>query len=103
MEHRMAHMTQMEIADAIVKAETPDGKAKDFAPGTFGWERLDAIRDRCGEGALIELYDRYGQLKQSSPQVYAPLSQSSSSTRGGATSRTKSKPRKPGASRRASS
>lgn len=90
-----------EIADSIIKVETPDGKQLPLGPDGFGWQRLSKIRDKCGEAALLELVDRYREMTSTAPAVQAPFSPSSSSARGGTTSRRSSKPRGNGASRRA--
>lgn len=80
-----------EIADSIVKLEAADGRELPLPAGGFGWQRLQAIREQSGEAALIELVDRYSQMTSSSPAVQAPFSRSSSSGRGGGTSRRNSK------------
>ena len=77
-------LTLVEIADSIVKVETAEGREIPLGPDGFGWERLDRIRERCGESSLMELADRYREMTSSAPAVQAPLSRSSSSTRGGA-------------------
>jgi len=77
-------LTLVEIADSIIKVETADGREIPLGSNGFGWERLDRIRERCGESALMELADRYREMTSSAPAVQAPLSRSSSSTRGGA-------------------
>jgi hypothetical protein len=68
----------VEVADAIVKVETADGRELPLGNG-FGWERLERIRERCGESSLLELADRYREMTSSAPAVQAPLSRSSSS------------------------
>jgi hypothetical protein len=77
-------LTLVEIADSIIKVETADGREIPLGPEGFGWERLEKIRERCGESSLMELADRYREMTSSAPAVQAPLSRSSSSTRGGA-------------------
>lgn len=77
-------LTLVEIADSIIKVETADGRELPLGPNGFGWERLAKIRERCGEAALMELADRYREMTSTAPAVQAPLSRSSSSTRGGA-------------------
>jgi hypothetical protein len=77
-------LTLVEIADSIIKVETVDGREIPLGPNGFGWERLEKIRERCGESSLMELADRYREMTSSAPAVQAPLSRSSSSTRGGA-------------------
>lgn len=89
-----------EIADSIIKLETADGRELPLPPGGFGWERLQKIREQSGEAALLEVADRYSQMTSSSPAVQAPFSRSSSSGRGGGTSRRNSKPRGRGGSGR---
>jgi hypothetical protein len=88
------------IADAIIKVETADGREIPMGPNGFGGDRLLRIEDQCGASATIELYERYKEMTSSAPAVQAPLSHSSSSTRGGATSPSKSGPRARGASPR---
>lgn len=90
-----------EIADSIIKAETPDGREIALGPDGFGWARLEKIRERCGEAALLELVDRYREMTSTAPAVQAPFSPSSSSARSGTTSPRSSKRRASGASRRA--
>lgn len=90
----------VELADAIIKAETADGRQLPLGPEGFGWKRLEKIRDRCGEAALIELVDRYQTMTSTAPAVQAPFSPSSSSARPGTTSPRRSGPRGSGASRR---
>lgn len=75
-----------EIADAVIKVETPEGKTLNLGPDGFGWQRLDAIRERCGEAALIELLDRYREMTSNAPAVQAPFSPPSSSAHDGITS-----------------
>lgn len=77
-------LTLVEIADSIIKVETADGREIPLGPEGFGWKRLEKIRERCGESSLMELADRYREMTSSAPAVQAPLSRSSSSTRGGA-------------------
>lgn len=89
-----------EIADSIIKLETADGRELPLPPGGFGWERLQKIREQSGEASLIEVADRFNQMTSSSPAVQAPFSRSSSSGRGGGTSRRNSKPRGRGGSGR---
>ena len=88
------------IADAIIKAETADGRQITIGPDGFGGERLAKIQERCGNSATIELFTRYREMTSTSPAVQAPLSRGSSSTRGGATSRSNSGQRERGASPR---
>ncbi len=88
------------IAEAIVKVETADGKQIPLGPEGFGGDRILRIEERCGAAATIELYERYREMTSTAPAVQAPLSRSSSSTRGGATSSSKSGPRARGASPR---
>lgn len=88
------------VADAIVKAETADGRQIAIGTDGFGGQRLAKIQDQCGNAATIELFTRYREMTSTSPAVQAPLSHGSSSTRGGATSRSKSAPRARGASPR---
>lgn len=90
----------VEIADSIIRVETADGNAIPLPAGGFGWERLQQIREQSGEAALLELAERYHQMKSSSPAVQAPFSPSSSSGRGGATSRRNSGPHGRGGSGR---
>ncbi len=90
-----------EIADSIIKVETADGRELPLGPDGFGWERLERIRERCGEAALLELVDRYREMTSTAPAVQAPFSQSSSFAPAGTTSRRSSKPHGRGASRRA--
>lgn len=90
----------VELADAIIKAETADGRQIAFGPAGFGWERLQKIRERCGEASLFELVDRYKEMTSSAPAVQAPFSPSSSSARAGITSPRSSGRRGSGASRR---
>lgn len=73
-------LTLVEIADSIIKVETADGREIPLGPEGFGWERLEKIRERCGESSLMELADRYREMTSSAPAVQAPLSRSSSST-----------------------
>jgi hypothetical protein len=89
-----------ELADSIIKAETADGKAIRFEPGKFGWERLEKIRERCGEAALFDLVDRYKEMTSNAPAVQAPFSPSSSPVRPGTMSPRSSGRRGGGASRR---
>lgn len=65
--------TLAEIADSIIKLETADGREVPLPAGGIGWERLQAIREQSGEAALIELADRYNQMKSTSPAVQAPF------------------------------
>lgn len=88
------------VADAIVGAETADGRRIPIGPGGFGGDRLITIQERCGNAATIELFTRYREMTSTSPAVQAPLSHGSSSTRGGATSRSSSAQRGRGASPR---
>ncbi len=90
----------VEIADSIIRVETADGRELPLPAGGFGWERLQQIREQSGEAALLELADRYHQMKSNSPAVQAPFSLSSSSGRGGGTSRRSSGPRGRGGSGR---
>lgn len=90
-----------EIADSIVQVATADGREIPLGPGGFGWRRLEAIRERCGEAALLELVDRYREMTSTAPAVQAPFWPSSSPDRGGTTSPPASKRRGSGASRRA--
>jgi hypothetical protein len=90
----------VEIADSIIKVETPEGKEMPIGPAGFGWERLEKIRERCGDAALIEVIERYREMTSSAPAVQAPFSPSSSSARGGTTSPSSSGRRASGASRR---
>lgn len=62
-----------EIADSIVKVETPEGKEIPLGPAGFGWERLAKIRERCGDAALIEVVERYQKMTSSAPAVQAPF------------------------------
>ena len=89
-----------EIADSIIKVETADGKAIPVGADGFGWERLERIRERCGEAALLELVERYREMTSTAPAVQAPFSPSSSPAHGGTTSPPKSGRRGSGASRR---
>lgn len=73
-----------EIADAIVKVETAGGKEFPLGPEGFGWQRLQKLLDKSGEASILELAGRYREMTSSAPAVQAPLSRSSSSTRGGA-------------------
>lgn len=77
-------LTLVEIADSIIKVETADGREIPMGAEGFGWQRLEKIRQKCGESSLMELADRYREMTSSAPAVQAPLSRSSSSTRGGA-------------------
>lgn len=63
----------VEMADAIVKVETPEGKTIPMGPNGFGWERLSSIRDRCGDAALIEVVERYQKMTSTAPAVQAPF------------------------------
>lgn len=65
--------TLAEIADSIIKVETSDGREIPIPAEGFGWERLQTIRDQSGEASLIELVDRYHQMKSTSPAVQAPF------------------------------
>lgn len=78
-------LAMVEIADAIIKVETPDGKELPLGSDGFGWERLDKILKRCGEASLMELSERYNEMKSKSPAVQAPFSPSSSPGQGGTT------------------
>lgn len=91
------------IADSIIKLESADGRELPLPAGGFGWERLERIREQSGEAALLELADRYHTMTRTSPAVQAPFSPSSSSGRGGATSRRNSKRPARGGSGRSSS
>jgi len=71
-------LTLVEIADAIIKVETPDGREFPIRDG-FGWERLKRILDKSGEASLMELVTRYQEMTSTAPAVQAPLSRSSSS------------------------
>lgn len=62
-----------EIADSIIKIETAEGREVPLPAGGFGWERLQQIREQSGEASLIELVDRYQQMKSTSPAVQAPF------------------------------
>ncbi|MEU5156746.1 hypothetical protein [Glycomyces sp. NPDC021274] len=73
-------LTLVEIADSIIKVETADGREIPMGAEGFGWQRLEKIRERCGESSLMELADRYREMTSSAPAVQAPLSRSSSST-----------------------
>jgi hypothetical protein len=63
----------VEIADSIVKVETPEGKTIPMGPDGFGWRRLQAIREKCGDAALIEVVERYQKMTSSAPAVQAPF------------------------------
>jgi hypothetical protein len=63
----------VDIADSITKVETPEGKQLPMGPNGFGWERLQAIREKCGEAALIEMVQRYQKMTSSAPAVQAPF------------------------------
>jgi hypothetical protein len=63
----------VEIASAIVKVETPEGKTIPLGPDGFGWERLEKIRERCGDASLIELVERYQKMTSAAPAVQAPF------------------------------
>jgi len=89
-----------EVADAIIKVETPDGKEIPIGPDGFGWKRLDKILDKCGEASLMELTDRYQEMTSHAPAVQAPFSPSSSSAPSGDISPRGSGRRGSGASRR---
>ena len=91
------------IADSIIKLETADGREIPIPAGGFGWERLERIREQAGEASLLELAERYSTMTQTSPAVQAPFSLSSSSGRGGATSRRNSGRPARGGSARSSS
>jgi len=73
-------LSMVEIADAIIKVETTDGRELPLGPNGFGWERLNKLLERSGEAALMELFGRYKEMTSSAPAVQAPLSRSSSST-----------------------
>jgi hypothetical protein len=88
------------VAESIIRVETADGREIPLGPGGFGGQRLAAIQEKCGNAATIELYQRYKEMTSTAPAVQAPLSRGSSSTRGGATSRSKSGQRARGASPR---
>lgn len=88
------------IAESIIKVETADGRNIPLGPGGFGGDRIAKIQEKCGNAATIELYVKYKEMTSSSPAVQAPLSHGSSSTRGGATSPSKSGQRGRGASPR---
>jgi len=89
-----------EIADSIIKVETADGRQLPLGEDGFGWRRLETIRERCGEAALLELVERYREMTSTAPAVQAPFSPSSSPAHGGTTSPPKSGRRGSGASRR---
>lgn len=89
-----------EIADSIIKVETADGRQLPLGEDGFGWRRLETIRERCGEAALLELVERYREMTSSAPAVQAPFSPSSSPARGGTMSPSRSGRRGSGASRR---
>lgn len=72
------------VADAIVKVETPDGRAKELPDG-FPANKLRDIRDRLGDAALLPLMIAFNSVTQEAPSVAAPLSRRSSSGRGGVT------------------
>lgn len=92
-------LLEVELADAIVKAETADGREIPIGPDGFGWKRLQTIRERCGEASLFDLVARYREMTSTAPAVQAPFSPSSSSARPGTTSPRRSGPRGSGASR----
>lgn len=71
------------MADAITKVEV-DGRAQEFPDG-FPVNKLRDIKDRLGDSALVNLRDAYFRVISEAPTVAAPLSQGSSSSRGGIT------------------
>lgn len=89
-----------ELADAIIKVETADGRQIPLGPEGFGWKRLEKIRDKCGEASLVELVDRYRDMTSNAPAVRAPFSPSSSPAPNGTTSPRSFGPRANGVFRR---
>jgi hypothetical protein len=71
------------MADAITKVEV-NGQTQEFPDG-FPPNKLREIKDRLGDSAMINLRDAYFQVISEAPTVAAPLSQGSSSNRGGIT------------------
>lgn len=72
------------IADAIVKAETADGKVRHLPDG-FPPNSLREMRDRLGDSGLMPLWIAFNRVTGEAPQVSAPLSQRNSSGHGGIT------------------
>lgn len=72
------------LADAIVKVESFDGKVKAFPDG-FPVEKLRRMKDQLGDAALIDTWNAFHKVTGEAPAVAAPLSQGSSSNRGGIT------------------
>lgn len=73
-----------QLAHAIVKLETPDGKVKELPDG-FPVNKLREIKDRIGDAALLPVLMAFNEVTQRAPSVAAPLSRRSSSGRGGVT------------------
>lgn len=73
-----------QLADAIVKVETPDGAAQEFPDG-FPVNKLREIKDRLGDTGIFELMEAFRKVTMEAPSVAAPLSRRSSSARGGIT------------------
>lgn len=72
------------IADAIVKIETADGKAKQLPDG-LPPNKLREMVQRLGDAALGDLWTAYRRVTMEAPQVSAPLSRRNSSDHGGIT------------------
>jgi hypothetical protein len=71
------------MADAVTKVEV-DGVTTEFPDG-FPVNKLREIKNRVGDSGLMNLRDAYFQVINEAPTVAAPLSQGSSSNRGGIT------------------
>lgn len=88
------------LADAIVKVETPDGRAVPLPPDGFPPEKLREIRDRLGDSALLDAWRVFGEVTSQAPAVRAPLSRARSLRTAGTMSRSRYGRRASGASRR---
>lgn len=73
-----------QLADSIIKVETPDGKVLELPDG-FPVNKLRALKDRLGDAALYDAMEALRKVTQEAPTVAAPLSRRSSSGRGGIT------------------
>lgn len=73
-----------QLADAIVKVETPDGQVREYPDG-FPPNKLREIKDRLGDTGIYDLVETMRKVINEAPAVAAPLSRRSSSARGGIT------------------
>jgi hypothetical protein len=77
-------MNIAQIADSIIKLETPDGKVRSLPDG-LPPNKLREMIQRLGDAALGELWTAFRRVTMEAPSVSAPLSRRSSSGHGGIT------------------